>query len=154
VKKRFYTSLAWKVILASIVAVITIYSIHTAIIHAFEEITENIDRLARPNARLIAVNRLFRDVSHLNHSQQEEAASGSRSPSLAFMNESKAIYKTIDTLRILFEGDSIQTARINEIENKLIIREGLFIEFLDLQYRANSNPDIREYISNIQTNQK
>ena len=148
-KKRFYTSLAWKVILAAIVTVITIYSIHTAIIHAFDEITENIDRLARPNARLIAVNSLFRDISHLNHSQQEEAAIGSRSPSLTFMNESKAIYKTIDTLRILFDGDTIQTARINDIETKLILREGLFIDFLELQYRANSNPDIREYVSNI-----
>jgi signal transduction histidine kinase/DNA-binding response OmpR family regulator len=149
VKKRFYTSLAWKVILALIVTVITIYSIHTAIIHAFEEITENIDRLARPNARLIAVNSLFRDISHLNHSQQAEAASGSRSPSLAFVNESKAIYKRIDTLRLLFDGDTIQTARIDEIENKLILREGLFIDFLELQYTVNSNPDIREYISNI-----
>ncbi|MGF1585343.1 MAG: ATP-binding protein [Bacteroidales bacterium] len=148
-KKRFYISLAWKVILASIVTVIAIYSIHTAIIQAFDEITENIDRLARPNARLVAVNSLFRDVSHLNHSQQQEAASGRRSPSLAFMNESKAIYKTIDTLRILFDGDTIQTAKIDEIENKLILREGLFIEYLELQYRANSNPDVREYISNI-----
>jgi hypothetical protein len=154
VKKRFYIRLAGKVIVASIVAIITVYTIHTAIIHAFEEITENIDRLARPNERLLKVNRLFRDVSHLNHSQQEEVASGRRSPSLAFINESKAIYNTIDTLRTLFAGDTLQIRRIDDIEKKLISREKLFIEYLELQYRANANPDIRQYLAGLQGNTK
>jgi signal transduction histidine kinase/DNA-binding response OmpR family regulator len=152
VKKRFYIRLAGKVIVASIIAIITVYTIHTAIIHAFEEITENIDRLARPNERLLKVNRLFRDLSHLNHSQQEEVASGRRSPSLAFINESKAIYTTIDTLRTLFAGDTLQIRRIDDIEKKLVSREKLFIEYLELQYRANANPDIRQYLPGKQEN--
>ena len=62
-KKHYYTKLAGKVLLVTLVGILTMYSIHIAINHAFDEITSSFERFARPNARLLAVNNLFRDIS-------------------------------------------------------------------------------------------
>jgi signal transduction histidine kinase/DNA-binding NarL/FixJ family response regulator len=151
-KKHYYTRLAGKVLLATLVGILTMYSIHIAINHAFEEITSNFERLSRPNARLLAVNSLFRDISQLTQSQQAEAASGRRTPSRAFIQESKAIFSTIDTIRNMFSGDSIQSGRIDEIEQRLVQREKLFSEYLELLYMHNLNKDIRQLINNLSSN--
>jgi signal transduction histidine kinase/DNA-binding response OmpR family regulator len=148
-KKNYYARLTGKVLLATIAGIITMYTIHIAIERAFEEITTNFENLATPNERLLAVNNLFRDISQLNHSQQAEAASGRRMPSNGFMQESQAMYLKIDSLRYMFQGDSIQLKRLDEIEKRLMRREKLFIEYLELLYMHNINPDIRQLINNL-----
>ncbi len=149
VKTRNYTTLTWKVILATIVGILTMYSVHIAIDHAFEEITTNFEKLAKPNDRLIAVNELFRKISQLNHAQQIEAASGSRNPSAAFEEESQAIYPTLDSLRIMFNDDTLQLHRIDEIEQRLSQREQMFREYLELLYLHNVNPDLQKMLGNL-----
>jgi signal transduction histidine kinase/DNA-binding response OmpR family regulator len=148
-KKHYYTKLAGKVLLATLVGILTMYSIHIAINHAFDEITSSFERFARPNARLLAVNNLFRDISQLTHSQQAEAASGRRTPSSAFIQKSGAVFSNIDTLKNLFSGDSIQTGRIDEIEQRLVQREKLFAEYLELLHMHSLNKDIRQLINDL-----
>ncbi len=151
-KKRYYTRLTGKVLLAVFAGIITMYVIHVAVEHAFSEITSNFERLASPNERLQAVNRLFRNISRLNHSQQAEAASGRRSPSAAFVQQANSIYPSIDTLRTIFAGDTAQLERVDEIEKRLVHRQQIFSEYLELLYRYNLNPDIRELVSNFSSN--
>ncbi len=148
-KKNYYTRLTGKVLLATIVGIITMYTIHLAIDRAFQEITINFENLATPNQRLIAVNNLFRDITQLNNSQQAEAASGRRNPSSAFIQESRALLPKIDTLRAMFAGDTIQINRINEIEKRLMLREEIFTGYMELLYAHKLNPDIRQLIENL-----
>jgi signal transduction histidine kinase/CheY-like chemotaxis protein/HPt (histidine-containing phosphotransfer) domain-containing protein len=149
VNTRFYSTLKGKVITATIVGFLSIYSIHSAIKYAFEEITENIDNLTTPNEKLKTLNRLFRDMSQLNQLQREEMVSGHRNPSLAFIKESDAVYFTLDTLKILFQEDSLQMHRLFDIEHLLNERERLFLRFLENQYRQSANPDIQQYLNHI-----
>lgn len=148
-RKSLYTTLKGKVILATITGLITILAIHSAIYYAFDEITENIDLLGKPNEKLITVNRLFRDVSQLNNLQRQEAATGRRNPSIAFIQESDAIYRTLDTLSIIFANDSVQTSRINEIYTLLNQRELLFLDYLELQSRLSSDPGMRRILTQL-----
>ncbi|WP_026474520.1 hybrid sensor histidine kinase/response regulator [Alkaliflexus imshenetskii] len=148
-RKSLYTTLKGKVILATITGLITILAIHSAIYYAFDEITENIDLLGKPNEKLISVNRLFRDVSQLNNLQRQEAATGRRNPSIAFIQESDAIYRTLDTLTIIFADDSIQSARIHEIYNLLNLREQHFLDYLELQSRLSSDPGMRRILTQL-----
>jgi signal transduction histidine kinase/CheY-like chemotaxis protein len=149
VRKRYYTRLTGKVLLAAFAGIITMYVVHVAVEHAFSEITTNFERLASPNERLNAVNRLFRNISSLNHLQQAEAASGRRSPSASFIEHANSIYPSLDSLRIMFAGDIQQIERFDEIEKRLVNRQQLFSEYLELLYRYNLNPDIRDLIKNF-----
>ncbi len=149
VKKRFYTTLKGKVILISLAGIVTVMLIHLAIGYAFEQMNDNIDRLATPNEKMVLVNRLFRDVSQMNHLQREKAVLGIKDPSVVFIKESDTIYFIIDSLRVLFMDDSLQTKRISEISKLLSKREKLFIEYLNLLFSQSKNPDLSEVLDKL-----
>ncbi|MDG5799533.1 ATP-binding protein [Marinilabiliaceae bacterium ANBcel2] len=144
--KNINISLIWKVVLTTVAGLATVLLIHAAIELAFDEITTNINKIAQPNEKLTKVNKLFREVSQLNHFQHEDAASIRRNPSHDFMRESDAAFHTIDTLKILFDNDEYQQTKIKQIDSLLQQRESLFTNFLELQYRHNKNPDIKEFL--------
>lgn len=148
-KNKLPASLKGKVLITTAVGLITILVIYLAIDRAFDKITTNIDQLAKPNERLMEVNRLFRGVSQLNHLQQKEAASGRRDPSMSFIQESDAVYEALDTLQWLFAGDSLQLQRVESIDELLTRRKEVFVEYLQLQYRRNASPDIRSFLTKV-----
>ncbi len=149
VKNKLPASLKGKVLITTAVGLITILVIYLAIDRAFDKITTNIDQLAKPNERLLEVNRLFRNVSQLNHLQQKEAASGRRDPSMAFIQESDAVYESLDTLQWLFAGDSLQLERVERIDELLNRRREVFVEYLHLQFRRSASPDIRSFLTKV-----
>lgn len=148
-KNKLPASLKGKVLITTAVGLITILVIYLAIDRAFEKITTNIDQLAKPNERLLEVNRLFRNVSQLNHLQQKEAASGRRNPSMAFIQESDAVYESLDTLKWFFSGDSMQLERVQRVDELLERRREVFVEYLQLQYRRSASPDIRSFLTQL-----
>lgn len=148
-KNKLPTSLKGKVLITTAVGLITILVIYLAIDRAFEKISTNIDQLAKPNERLLEVNRLFRNVSQLNHLQQKEAASGRRNPSMAFIQESDAVYESLDTLKWFFSSDSLQLERVQRVDELLERRREVFVEYLQLQYRRNASPDIRSFLTKL-----
>jgi len=149
VKNKLPASLKGKVLITTALGLITILVIYLAIDRAFDKITTNIDQLAKPNERLLEVNRLFRNVSQLNHLQQKEAASGRRDPSMSFIQESDAVYESLDTLQWLFASDTLQLERVERIDDLLNQRREVFVEYLQLQYRRNASPDIRSFLTKV-----
>lgn len=149
-----FARIASKVTIVTLAGFLTIYSIHTAIEKAFEKISGNIDELTRPNVRLIAVNHLFRDVSKLNHILQEETASGRRSLSLSYFDMSDSIFNNIDSLRFLFANDTLQLQRIDQIEEKLLHREQVLVDYLELQHQLGTDPGLSNLINQIKTQAK
>ena len=148
-KDRLPLSIKSKVFFATALGLITMLVIYLAMGRAFSNITSNIDQLAKPNERLIELNRLFRGVSQLNHLQQKEAVSGRRNPSVSFMKESDTVYKSLDTLKYLFQGDSVQLKRVDSIDQLLMKRRDVFVDYLQLQYQRNASPDIRSFLSKV-----
>lgn len=138
-----------KVVFTTIVGILAISAIYFSVGRAFERISVNIDRLAEPNERLLQVNKLFRGVSQLNQLQQKDAASGRRTPSAEYKRETNLLYQSIDTLEILFEGDSLQLFRLNNIWQLLRRSEVVFKEYMSLQYRHKLNPDINTVLTRV-----
>jgi signal transduction histidine kinase/CheY-like chemotaxis protein len=149
VKNKLPASLKGKVLITTAVGLITIMVIYLAIDQAFDKITTNIDQLSKPNERLLEVNRLFRSVSQLNHLQQKEAASGRRDPSMSFIQESDAVYESLDTLKWFFAGDSLQLQRVQGVNELLDRRREVFVEYLQLQFRRSASPDIRSFLTKV-----
>ena len=138
-----------KVVFTTIVGILAISAIYFSVGRAFERISVNIDRLAEPNERLLQVNKLFRGVSQLNQLQQKDAASGRLTPSAEYKRETNLLYQSIDTLEILFEGDSLQLFRLNNIWQLLRRSEVVFKEYMSLQYRHKLNPDINTVLTRV-----
>jgi len=149
-----FARIASKVTIVTLAGFLTIYIIHSAIEKAFEKISGNIDELARPNVRLIAVNHLFRDVSKLNHILQEETASGRRSLSLSYFDMSDSIFNNIDSLKLLFSTDTLQLQRIDQIEEKLLQREQILVNYLEVQHQLGTDPGFSNLINQISTQAK
>ncbi|ASB48280.1 hybrid sensor histidine kinase/response regulator [Alkalitalea saponilacus] len=140
-------SLKGKVILATVVGVISIIALYKTTDRAFDDIISNIDRMAHPNHRLHSLNHLFRTVSQLSHLEQKEVVSGRSYPSVAFLSESRSANQIIDTLRILFHGDSIQLERIDEISSLLNLREDLFTRFLEMKSQSIVDKDFFSFFA-------
>ena len=146
-----FAKIASKVALVTLAGLLTIFTIHSAIEGAFIKISGNIDELIRPNERLIAVNHLFRNVSELNHILQEEAASGRKRLSLSYFDMSDSIFNSIDSLRLLFSNDSLQLERMNLIEEKLLNREQLLVNYLEVQHQLGTDPGFSNLVSQIKS---
>lgn len=149
-----FARIASKVTIVTLAGFLTIYIIHSAIEKAFEKISGNIDELARPNVRLIAVNHLFRDVSKLNHILQEETASGRKNLSLSYFDMSDSIFNNIDSLRRLFATDTLQLERIDQIEEKLLHREQILVNYLEVQHQLGTDPGLSNLMNQISTQAK
>lgn len=149
VKKSFVSSIIGKLLVAFLVGLITLILIRIASDYVFEQLSTDIDKLSQPNERLILLNTLFRDISQLNQLQREETLKGQRRPSVTFMKENERTSNTLDTLKIMLSNDSIQVARIKEIEALLERRERLFMEFLELSFLSYKDPQILKLLEEM-----
>lgn len=149
-----YAKIASKVTIVVLAGILTIYTIHSAVEKAFEKITGNIDELARPNERLIAVNHLFRGVLKLNNILQEETASGRKTLSLSYFDMSDSIFNDIDSLRVLFADDTLQIQRVHQIEEKLLSREKLLVDYLEAQHQYGADPGLSNLFQQLNTKAK
>ena len=146
-RKKLSFALGKKVLLTTLVGVLAVIALNYYAGMAFDRITGNVDRLSRPNERLTQVNILFRRVSRLNNLQQKEAAEGRRTPSREYLREETSVRESIDTLKLLFLGDSIQEARLISIEELLRRSRAVFREYMSLQYQQSRNQDLKSLLS-------
>lgn len=146
-RKKLSFALGKKVLLTTLVGVLAVVALNFYAGKAFDRITGNVDRLAEPNDRLTQVNILFRRVSRLNNLQQKEAAEVRRSPSRDYIAEEAAIKESIDTLKLLFLGDSIQEVRLQSIEELLRRSRAVFREFMSLQYQQSRSLELKSLLS-------
>lgn len=149
VKKSFVSSIIGKLLVAFLVGLVTLILIRIASDYVFEQLSTDIDKLSQPNERLILLNTLFRDISQLNQLQREETLKGQRRPSVTFMKENKRTSNTLDTLKVMLSDDSVQVARIREIEALLEKRERLFLEFLELSFLSYKDPQILKVLEEM-----
>ena len=148
-KNRFNSTLKGKVLLWSLAGFVTLLVINFAVRYSFEKMNDNIEYLATPNQKLVLVNRLFREVSQLNHLQYEKAISGSSDASGNPVPKSESAFLILDSLSLLLSGDSLQNRRVGEIMHLLAQREELLYEFLNLKYQQNTDPDINHVLEVI-----
>src|SRR5690554_3834236 len=140
-----------KVLAVTLLGLLGIVLIYLLVGKAFHQIGQNVEALARPNARLIEVNRLFRGVAQLGHLQQRDLLATPSGEGAAALAEARQVRANIDTLRVLFSGDSLQLQRLERVEDLLQQRSAVYAEYVRLQRRRNAHPDLREFLDRKST---
>lgn len=133
-KKKFNKKVKGKVVISF--AFILCALVMTFVINrvAFQKITSIIEDLSQPNEKLIALTHLHRDVTDLMDLQRIEAMEDKSEPSDLFVNETKSVQKSLDTLRILFADQEEQLKRVNSVDSLMSLRNKLFLKYLKVRY--------------------
>src|SRR5690554_3683045 len=87
-----------KVLAVTLLGLLGIVLIYLLVGKAFHQIGQNVEALARPNARLIEVNRLFRGVAQLGHLQQRDLLATPSGEGAAALAEARQVRANIDKI--------------------------------------------------------
>lgn len=159
-KKKIEKKVQQKVLfvfLASCMALGLAYTISKV---AFDEMLKTVDNIAKPNDKLRFVNKISRDVLLLDQIQRSDfLLTGSQltgnHPSSAdssysdFTQDSDLIFSNIDSLKMQYKSNRLQTLRIDSISNLLRERNKLFIAYVQVRNSLIDNSNFRNQIQNI-----
>jgi len=106
------------------------------------EIFRNVDSLSKPVDRLHRVNRLFREINHLEQLQRTQAILGRKQDTILLITKSAMLRASLDTLQRLYETDTTQFARISSMKRILKERDSLFSNYRKVREGLVSSKDL------------
>jgi len=131
-QKTFTQSVKGKVIIAFILACAALFLAWGTSKLAFEEMLTTVENISSPSERLRIVNSLSLKIISLDQLQKSQAFHNPGNHKI-FLEESKQLAKSIDTLRELYEGDKAQLERIVSMKNLLKERDRLFVNYIKVR---------------------
>jgi signal transduction histidine kinase/FixJ family two-component response regulator len=138
-----------KIIVAFFLGSSAVFAAWSVTQFTFNELLENAEELSTPNKKLIVLKNLFQDITSLDQIQRSEAIRNPNKPYTAFHNESKVVYQNIDTLRFLLRDNQIQLSRLDSMEDILIKRERLFLNYLSMRAEMVENKIFSQRIDSL-----
>ncbi|GGI28309.1 hybrid sensor histidine kinase/response regulator [Pedobacter mendelii] len=90
-----------------------------------------VEEISAPNDRLRIVNDLSHKIARLDQLQRDEAFN--KQGNYSFLKESRKLRLSLDTLRKLYTGDSLQLVRIKSIKSLLVERDKQFVSYLQVR---------------------
>lgn len=131
-QKAFTQSVKGKIIIASILACAALFLAWGTSKLAFEEMLDTVDEISAPSERLRVVNALSLKIISLDQLQKSQAFH-KQGNNKVFLEESKKLISSIDTLAKLYKGDSAQIERIAAVKKLLQERDRLFVNYLKVR---------------------
>jgi signal transduction histidine kinase/DNA-binding response OmpR family regulator len=128
----FIQSIKGKIIIASVLACLTLLLAWSISRIAFKQMLSAVEKISAPNDKLRLVNDLTHNVARLDQLQKSEMLNNPANY-YSFFRETKKLILTIDTLKALFADDNMQVKRINSLKRLLIDRDKLFINYLKVR---------------------
>lgn len=130
--KEFIHSIKRKVIIAFTLACFALVLAWGVSKVAFRQMLKAVENISAPNDKLRIVNELSLQIPRLDELQRGQAL---RNPGNygVFLKESDKVDLTIDTLKQLYAGDSVQVARIETLKKLLQDRARLFVNYLKVR---------------------
>jgi len=148
-EKSFYQAIVKKIIAAVVIGGIAMFLSGEAIRVGFKEMLETVNKLSQPNVKLRVVNNLFHDITKLDQLQKVHAIKNPDKPYAAFKQGSGDLLRTIDTLRNLSAGNTVQLHRLDSMELILHTRDKLFKDYLTLRKDFIRNKDLSKRINAV-----
>ena len=154
-KKKIEKKVQQKVLfvfLASCMALGLAYTISKV---AFDEMLKTVDNIAKPNVKLRLVNKISRDVLLLDQIQRSEfllVESNALSPDSLYFDlgkDSELLFSNLDSLKMQYENDTLQTKRIDFISNLLRERNKLFTAYIQVRQSLINNSNFNNQLKNI-----
>lgn len=131
IQKRFFRAVKSKVIIGFLFACFALLMAWGISKFAFTRMLNTVEEISAPNDRLRIVNDLSHKIARLDQLQRDEAFN--KQGNSNFLKESRKLRSSLDTLRKLYKGDSLQLARIRSIRNLLVERDKQFISYLQVR---------------------
>jgi len=131
IQKRFFRAIKSKVIIGFLFACFALLLAWGISKFAFTRMLNTVEDISAPNDRLRIVNDLSHKIARLDQLQRDEAFK--KQGNSSFLKESRKLRSSLDTLRKLYKGDSLQLARIKSIKNLLVERDKQFVAYLQVR---------------------
>ena len=131
IQKRFFRAVKSKVIIGFLLACCALLLAWGISKFAFTRMLNTVEEISAPNDRLRIVNDLSHKIARLDQLQRDEAFN--KQGNYNFLRESRRLRSSLDTLRVLYAGDSIQLKRIKSIKSLLGQRDKQFIAYLKVR---------------------
>ncbi len=128
----FQRSAKGKIIIASLLACFALLLAWGVSRLTFKQILSAVDHISAPNDKLRLVDELSLGVTQLDQLQKARILSNPASY-YSFYKETNRLIQVIDTLELLYAGDSVQVKRIASLKTLLIDRDKLFINYLKVR---------------------
>lgn len=132
-EKSFLRSIRRKVIAAFLIGAVAFASFWVVTRLGFTQMLHTVKEVSAPNEKLQIVNNLFHHISQLNQLQKINAIKKPTKASSAFKSESDYLLKTIDTLRQLSTGNTLQLQQLDSMQAILRSRDKLLQNYLNLR---------------------
>ena len=131
IQKRFFRAVKSKVIIGFLFACFALLMAWGISKFAFTRMLDTVEEISAPNDRLRIVNDLSHKIARLDQLQRDEAFN--KQGNYSFLKESRKLRSSLDTLRRLYRGDSVQLTRITSIKNLLSDRDKQFVNYLKVR---------------------
>ncbi|WP_298740566.1 ATP-binding protein [uncultured Chitinophaga sp.] len=115
---------------------------------AFREMLHTVKQLSEPNEKLRIVNALFRDITQLDQLQKRQALLQANSYK-TFLDESKSLRQTMDSLQELYSDNPEQVIRLDSMKRLLLERDKLFLNYLQVRQGLVNNNDLTKQIQTL-----
>jgi len=147
--KKFSGAVYSKIILAFLLACLTIILARSVSKMAFQKMLGTVQLLSEPNQKLRLVNNIFRDVVRLDQLQRTQALRDKKKPYNPFLKESAQLQQMLDTLRNASLEDRQQLHRIDSLKKLLKQRDKLFISYLQLRVQLLNDNTLSGQLQNL-----
>jgi signal transduction histidine kinase/DNA-binding response OmpR family regulator len=134
----FINSIRGKIIIASILACLTLFFAWGVSRMAFKRMLTAVEKISAPNDKLRLVNDITHKIARLEQLQKSEMLNNPANY-YTFFKATKKIILSIDTLQTLFDGDNLQVKRISSLKQLLVSNNKLFIDYLKVREGLVSN---------------
>ena len=147
IQKRFLRAIKSKVIIGFLFACFALLLAWGISKFAFTRMLSTVEEISAPNDRLRLVNDLSHKIARLDQLQRDEAFN--KQGNYSFLRESRKLRATLDTLKGLYFGDSLQLARIKSIKNLLSDRDKQFVDYLKVRETLVNTKSFSEEVKKL-----
>ena len=147
-RKSFIKAIKGKVIIALLLSCFALFMAWGVSRVAFKEMLNTVDNITAPSERLRMVNVISRKIGSLDQLQKRQAFSDPSNYTNLF-KESRELRLALDTLSLLYSGDSLQLNRISRINKLLAARDKQFLNYLKVRERMVNNKTFSKQVQDL-----
>lgn len=133
-KAKFLKATKGKVIVGFVLACVALAAAWYISSVAFKKMLGTVKEISAPNHKLRIVNGLSNSISRLDQLQRNQTIRG-KGRNAEFIQVSKGLRKSLDTLATLYKSDTVQLGRIKSIKKLLADRDRHFLMYLKVRER-------------------
>ncbi|MXV51882.1 response regulator [Pedobacter sp. HMF7647] len=142
------SNITGKIILAFGVACVALFLAWKISRNVFSEILVTVKMISAPDQKLQMVRNLSTRITRLDQLQRTQALRNPNNYS-AFLNESKQLRLTLDTLSNLYLSNQQQQSRINEMKRLLKERDKVFIDYVQQRKGLIDNKSLAREVQSV-----